>query len=71
MTAQSQQRPQLHFEKGECYLGQDSTTPVDMSQPQFSGLKETINRDKVTDGNYEWDADQRRLISVGGNSSKI
>lgn len=63
----STNRQELHFEKGQCYLGRDTSTPVDMSRPEFSGLKEVISKaSSIKDGDYAWDPQARELVPAGG-----
>ena len=64
----TQNRQELHFEKGQCYLGRDTSTPVDMSRPEFAGLKEVISKQSIREGDYAWDPQARQLVPSAGGS---
>jgi hypothetical protein len=68
MTASGSNRQTLHFEKGQCYVGTDTSRPVDMSRPEFAGLKDVISErgTQIKDGDYAWDASSRELIPASG-----
>lgn len=61
----------LHIEKGQCFVGTDTSRPVDMNRPEFSGLKEVISKQAITDGDYRWDADTKNLVPVGGAGDRL
>ena len=65
----SQTRFPIHVEKGQCYLGQSKGQPVDMDKSEFVGLRDVINRETPIDGNYEWDATSRELVTSGSAGS--
>lgn len=59
-------QPQLHFEKGQPYLGTDTTVPCDMTKPEFAGLEEVIRAKNITSGDYRWDRATQELIPASG-----
>lgn len=62
----SENRQPLHFEKGQCYVGTDTSKSVDMTDPQYAGLKEIVVERNITDGDFAWDARSKELIPASG-----
>jgi hypothetical protein len=69
--APTAERQPIHFEKGKCYLGTDTSREVNMSDTRFQGLKEVVDARNVQAGDYLWDESSRELIPAGGASTSI
>lgn len=56
----------LIFEKGQPYVGQDtdSLEPVDMTKPEFAGLRDVVSEQNIQSGQYRWVPDEKTLIPV-------
>lgn len=61
----------LHFEKGRAFIGHDTSTPVDMSKPEYQGLEDVIQKRGITAGDYRWDVSDKTLTPAAGSGGRV